>query len=1324
MTPMSNFSSGTGNRVPCLTAKSRPGFSAAMLAALAGLGLTALSFAASKPARDAGPERPDYAALQQMMNERMGKAPIADQAISADGVQVVFQSGHAYGVTALAMSADGRLILTGSQDETAKLWDVASGREVRTLAGFGSMGPRHVQISTDGERLIVSDMQNTQVFDAASGQKLRTLSAVSMSNLVSNDGRVGVDNSVATSGRVPSLVDLASGQVIWQLPLQGDDADNQPVVALSGDGKIVVTRREGQTSGSRLARTQPQFITELDVWDVTARKLRSRLQLPDDAMEALVVTALSPDGRLLACENRDRTLSLYDLPSAKELLKIPTGATAMAGMSTTLVFSPDSSRIAYATSEGPAKIWDTASGRLLATVDATAVNFSPDGARLLYGRSQGGAPVIRDLASGKDSALTGGASAILDMSLALGGRAVVAATVSGAINVWELGTAQLLRSFDCPSGVAASSASASRAGSLLAVGCMDGSAVLWDLASGAKLHQLLPPRAAGFVFTHAAFSHDGKVLAVAVGESIVIFDPQSGRKVRQWDLPPSASPQAQNPQMMALDPEFLKRLPASQRRVLEQQQAAREQEPEQADNGDAAMEKLAQSIDAIAIHPDGRAVVTGRAYEVALWDIATGQRVRQFGGAAPLPTPDANAGGSGAPEAGSMADMIRKLQRGGSGGLLGGLLGGSGTGDAPQVVVPDLSAIMRSQREQFSGASSLAFSDDGQMLLTVGSQGKRLWKVATGQALRDSRPAPKLDLSNPQALNPQAIMAGLLPEEMGAARGTAVSSDGRLLANGNGRVIKLSDAATGEVVAQLIGHTSDVSALAFADHDRLLVSGGMDGALRVWEVSKRKEAVALIALGRSDYVAVTPDQFYRASKSHIKGVAFRVKGQLYPFEQFDLRFNRPDVVLERLGLAAPEEVQSYRRSYERRLRKMGITADALGMEFHLPSLAIVATGLPVSTADASLKLRVRASDDKYPLERFNVFVNDVPVYGTAGLPLSSRGTQQIEQELSTPLVAGRNKIQVSVLNAQGTESLRQTLYITSTADPGPTDVYVVAIGVSTYKNSAYNLRYAAKDAGDLLDAYRSLEARPAPRGQVHVLDLSNSKATRDSIRQAKEFLKQARVNDLAVVFAAGHGMTDAKQNYYFGTWDIDPARPELNGLPYEDFEGLLDGIAAMQKMLLLDTCFSGEIDKDEPTTIAAAATGGAGTVNMRAFKSQRGVSVVADADSDAAAMPGTNNLVRFQQDWFADLRRGTGAVVISSASGNEFALEGEQWRNGVFTYALLNGLKNRAADSNKNSVVTVGELQAYVIEQVRALTDGGQNPTVRRENLEYDFAVF
>ncbi|NJO12859.1 MAG: hypothetical protein HC872_04660 [Gammaproteobacteria bacterium] len=81
-------------------------------------------------------------------------------------------------------------------------------------------------------------------------------------------------------------------------------------------------------------------------------------------------------------------------------------------------------------------------------------------------------------------------------------------------------------------------------------------------------------------------------------------------------------------------------------------------------------------------------------------------------------------------------------------------------------------------------------------------------------------------------------------------------------------------------------------------------------------------------------------------------------------------------------------------------------------------------------------------------------------------------------------------------------------------------------------------------------------------------------------------------------------------------------------------------------------------------------------------------------------------------------------MVISSASGNEYALEGEQWANGVFTYALLDGLKNGSADANRDQIISVSELQAHVLEQVRRLTAGGQNPTVRRENLEYDFRVY
>ena len=220
-------------------------------------------------------------------------------------------------------------------------------------------------------------------------------------------------------------------------------------------------------------------------------------------------------------------------------------------------------------------------------------------------------------------------------------------------------------------------------------------------------------------------------------------------------------------------------------------------------------------------------------------------------------------------------------------------------------------------------------------------------------------------------------------------------------------------------------------------------------------------------------------------------------------------------------------------------------------------------------------------------------------------------------------------------------------------------------------------------------------------------------------------------------------MTDPQRNYYFGTYDIDPAQPQINGLPYEEFEALLDGIPALQKVLLLDTCFSGEIEKEEPVQVQIAAAqsdaSAEGAVSMRAFKAVRGVTLVADTASAAStsgassaggptvsSAPSTIDpeVLRFQQDLFADLRRGTGAVVISSASGNEYALEGEKWRNGVFTYALLSGLRDGKADANHDGSVTVGELQSYVINEVRGLTAGGQNPTVRRENLDYDFGVF
>lgn len=73
------------------------------------------------------------------------------------------------------------------------------------------------------------------------------------------------------------------------------------------------------------------------------------------------------------------------------------------------------------------------------------------------------------------------------------------------------------------------------------------------------------------------------------------------------------------------------------------------------------------------------------------------------------------------------------------------------------------------------------------------------------------------------------------------------------------------------------------------------------GSVRLWDLQTGKEIAALISLGNGESVTVTPDHYYRVSKSLVKGASFQVGDKLLPFEQFEQKLNKPDIVLERLS---------------------------------------------------------------------------------------------------------------------------------------------------------------------------------------------------------------------------------------------------------------------------------------------------------------------------------------------------------------------------------------------------------------------------------------
>jgi WD40 repeat protein len=1160
--------------------------------------------------------------MLQMMGKTAPNQPVSDRSQAADSVEVVVQSGHAAAVTAVAISGDGRSIASGGMDESVKLWDVASGQALRTFSGDGLLWPTAVALNADGSRLVVSDTDSARVYDTASGARLARFASSGRSLLLSTDGRYIVGQSRISDRPQMLVVDSTAGNVVWTVPA----AVVLQAFALGADGRMLALVSWKGASA------------EVEVWDLVAKARQSHVEARVWQSDFAQLGALSPDGKRLAFENETRDISILDCATGKLERTLRTGAVPMSGTAS-LAFSLDGKTLTWAASGGGiAKVWAVDDGHEVASLTASAIGWRNDGSSMVLGHGDGGAPVLRDVASGTETPLSTGATDVNDVALADNGRAVVAAMQDGAARWWDLAMGQIVRTYQCLGGGAATAVSVSDARSLLALGCADGSASIWDVAGREPRQVVLTPLPHEFAPVTVRFAPDGQRVVVGRGDQVVVWDTGGGKELRRMAMPP-----------VPPDP------------VSAGRRASGEQDPSEV------------WVRSLAIAPDGRTVAVGQHKALTLWNLATGEFVSRLAGSG-----------------GSLAAMF-----------------GMPNGAMPAGMPNPFEALAAGFRN--TGAHSLAFSRDGHWLLSVGTLGQQLWDLTTRQEVRPATVAPSPKRPDPTQI--ATLLGGMMSGTQG--RGIAFSPDGHMAARGVGHVIKLTDPVSGAELGQLPAHTSDVTSVAFNADGSLLVSGASDGSLRVWKVRQKQEVVSLVALGPRDFVAVTPDQFYRVSRAGLQGVSFRAHGTLYPFEQFDLRFNRPDVVVERLGLAAPQMTQSLRRAYEHRLKKMGFTAAMLGKDFHLPQVELLTRDIPLSTSDFQLKLRIQAQDDQYPLERFMAYVNDVPAFGTTGIAVTARSRTAVT-DVTVPLVPGRNKIQLSALNSEGVESLRQTVYIQATGDPGVSDLWLVTVGVSHYRNSRYDLRFAAKDAQDVATLLSSRYAA----GAAHVLALNDDKATRDGIRAARAWLQQARPQDTVVVFVAGHGMTDPDQNYYFGTYDIDPAQPSIHGLPFEEFENLLDGIASLKKLLLVDTCFSGEIERDEPASLTTVS--GAGTVTTRAFSTMRGIAVHAD-DAVANEAP---VYARSQQEWFADLRRGTGAAVISSASGNEYALEGEQWHNGVFTYAVLDGLKNGKADRNGDGVVTVSELESYVIDAVRTLTKGQQNPTVRRENLDYDFTVF
>jgi len=470
------------------------------------------------------------------------------------------------------------------------------------------------------------------------------------------------------------------------------------------------------------------------------------------------------------------------------------------------------------------------------------------------------------------------------------------------------------------------------------------------------------------------------------------------------------------------------------------------------------------------------------------------------------------------------------------------------------------------------------------------------------------------------------------------------------------------------------------------------------GQLKFSRITDQQEWFSMLPFNNDETVFLLPDGTYFGNKSVTRHLGYLSDARSLSYKQFDLNSNRPDIVMRALGNTDRNYLTFYDSTLAIRRLREGVK-NGKGISFDKAPEVIISNEKEVKgelkDKNLALNLKIKGSD-QYP-DRLAVFINGNPMGGSAGIRLSHR-SYSMDTTIRLTLTEGNNMIEVSVFDVAGVESYRQPLYVQYAPDSAvPKNVFFAGIGAAKYNDAGQNLTWAGKDIRDVLDSLRRHYGN-----HLQIDTLFNNRVTIENLRKLRGKFLTSKPDDIVIVYYSGHGVIDIKKaEAFFGTYDMDFKNPSKRGISLKDFNELMENIPSRNKAVFLDACHSGELNKD-------AWTNGGG---------------------DDMADPGATDPFDIALELYTDLNQGNGSNIIVAARGLEAAKECNEIQHGIFTYAVLNGITNMAADADTNKVLSIGELQNYVTRNVMIFSricDSAsvQRAATRKENEYNDWAVY
>lgn len=495
---------------------------------------------------------------------------------------------------------------------------------------------------------------------------------------------------------------------------------------------------------------------------------------------------------------------------------------------------------------------------------------------------------------------------------------------------------------------------------------------------------------------------------------------------------------------------------------------------------------------------------------------------------------------------------------------------------------------------------------------------------------------------------------------------------------------------------------TEVRAVNVGADARLVVTAHADGTLHWWRAADGAELLAFFALPDRRWVAWTPDGFFDASPGADTLVGWHVNrgpaeaADFFSLGRFRERFHRPAVIdlvfrTADVAIAVADEARQRRDK----------PADAIAFIVAVPerttpptplkalrpvpppavvtpplppaivalgATRLVATGAALDvpfalrTSSARADVSVEARLDGRPVAQIELTLPrafDGTAPGTARISVPATGATSLQLVardrfgFSEPLVF---RIEAPVVQKPP-----------ETAPPARTlpRLWVLAVGISEFRQADYNLVLAAKDARDFAAA---VSAKSALYSEVATRVLVNRDATRSAVLDGLRWLTEStQPGDVAMLFLAGHGVNTEGGTYYYVPHDGDLNKLEATAVPESAVRDALRTIRG-RTLFFIDTCHAGY------------AVG-----NYR------------NASRELARF--ANSLASAEN----------GVVVFASSTGRQNSEESDAWGNGAFTKALVEGLGGKA-DLTRKGQVTFKALDYFVSEEVRRLTSGRQTP--------------